>query len=214
MRRWLTLSLCLGVGVAAAAYAVAIYRNPTDRLEQIARASALVASPDYVFIGDSLTKSGGLWGRRLGGGFRMALNLAQNGANTSAVADQAKRAAGYRPRRIVVMAGTNDAPQPTDAAALREAWRRLFAAIGTTPAIVFLPPRSAHPVLNNNLRDIDPIVREAAAQAGACLRDLNGTLAPNGVLAPEYTTDGVHFTEKAYAVWVAGIAEAARTCGK
>jgi lysophospholipase L1-like esterase len=214
MRRRLPLILCLGAAIAVVAYGIAIYLNPTERLEQVARWSAFVVPPDHVFIGDSLTKAGGLWGRRLGGSFRSALNLGQNGADTAGIAAQARRAAAYRPGRIVVMAGTNDATRTVDQAALRETWRRLFAATGSIPVIVFLPPRSARPFLNDNLRDIDGVVRAAAAEAGACLADLNGTIAPNGLLEPEYTSDGVHFTEKTYAVWVAAIAEAVRTCGR
>ena len=213
MRRWLPLCLWLGLGLGAAAYLVAIYRNPTARLEQIARWTAVLVPPEYAFIGDSLTKGGGLWGWRLGRNPLAAINLAQNGADTAHIAEQARKAAQYRPRRIVVMAGTNDANGPTDPTELRNAWRRLFAATGSIPVMVFLPARSARPFLNNILRDIEPVVRQAAAEAGACLQDINSTIAPNGLLETQYTTDGVHFTDKTYDVWVARLAEAARGCG-
>jgi lysophospholipase L1-like esterase len=56
------------------------------------------------------------------------------------------------------------------------------------------------------------VVRQAAAEANACLADLNDAIAPTGIIDPEYTTDGVHFTEKAYTVWASKLNEAVRTC--
>src|ERR1051325_6607952 len=189
-----------------------VYRDPTHRLEQVARWSSLVFAPEHVFIGDSLTKSGGLWGWRLSHNPLSAINLAQTGVTTADIAVQAAEAATYRPRRIVVMAGTNDAVREVDAAELHRTWRRLFSAAQNIPVIVFLPPRSTSAVWNNNLRNVEGVVRQAAAEANACLADLNDAIAPTGIIDPEYTTDGVHFTEKAYTVWASKLNEAVRTC--
>jgi len=208
-KRWLT---CLGIGLVTAGFVIAVYLNPTDRLEQIARWNSVLVSPEYAFIGDSLTKSGGLWGWRLDRNPLRAINLAQNGAKTADIAIQAEKAAAYRPHRIVVMAGTNDADRAVEAIELHNTWRRLFSAAGTTPVIVFLPPRSSDPLLNDRLRAIDSVVRRAAAEANACLADFNDAIAPTGILESQYTTDGVHFTEMAYAVWVARLPEIARSC--
>jgi lysophospholipase L1-like esterase len=172
----------------------------------------LAFAPEYVFIGDSLTKSGGIWGLRLGRNPLSAINLAQDGVTTADIAVQAVEAATYRPRWIVVMAGTNDAIREVDAAELHHTWRRLFSAVQNIPVIVFLPPRSTEAFLNNNLRNVEGVVRQAAAEANACLADLNDAIAPTGILDPEYTIDGVHFTEKAYAVWASKLNEAVRTC--
>src|SRR5262249_1761952 len=150
MRLWApSPRLCLGLAVAAVVVWFGL--KPMDRLEQLARLSAWLVAPEYVFVGDSLTKGGGLWGWRLGRNPFAAINLAQNGATPAAIAVQARIAAAYRPRRIVVMAGTNDAVREVNAGELRETWRRLYAAAGTIPVIAFVPPRASQPALSNNL---------------------------------------------------------------
>jgi lysophospholipase L1-like esterase len=104
---------------------------------------AKVQAPSYVFIGDSITAGGGVWGWRLGCDSLSAINLGQSGLLTWQIADEAPVAAHYRPRTVVVMAGTNDAIHAVDHDELTKAWIRIFTAIGPIPVIVTLPPMTA-----------------------------------------------------------------------
>lgn len=44
-------------------------------------------------------------------------------------------------------------------------------------------------------------LRVALSGSDCTLLDLNPALAPQGVLSDRFTTDGVHLTREAYAVW-------------
>jgi lysophospholipase L1-like esterase len=198
--RLVVLLACAYASVATAVV-IPFAINPTLRSEYfrlLAHWRAKVEPPSYVFIGDSITAGGGVWGWRLGYDPLSAINLGQNGLVTWQIANQALDAARYRPRMIVVMAGTNDAIHPVDRDELTKAWDRIFKTIGRIPIIVTLPPMTNSSELNVRIKEIDEIVRSAALSHSAKIIDLNGDIAPNGVIEPRYTVDGVHFTSAAY----------------
>jgi len=118
-------------------------------------------------------------------------------------------ATAYRPRYIVVTSGTNDAIFGYDIENIRSEWRAML----TTNAsvIVTLPPLTENAGYNVGLIAISEVIREVARENGVAVVDLNPVLAPNGVLLPQYSSDGVHLTSRAYEVWAALIRTAAET---
>jgi lysophospholipase L1-like esterase len=201
--------LCVyGYALLATAVLAPLAINPTLRsnyFRLLAHWRAKIEAPGYVFIGDSIVAGGGVWGWRLGYDPLSAINLGESGLLTWQVAYQATIAARYRPRTIVIMAGTNDAIYRIDREELTKAWENVFKSIGPIPVIVTLPPKTSDPNFNARLEEIDEIVRSKAFSYSAKVIDLNGDLAPNGVIEPRYTVDGVHFTDAAYDIWASKI---------
>jgi hypothetical protein len=100
-----------GYAFLATTVAVPVAINPTLRsnyFRLLAHWRAKIKAPGYVFIGDSITAGGGVWGWRLGYDPLSSINLAESGLVTRQIEDLAPAAARYKPRTIIVMAGTND----------------------------------------------------------------------------------------------------------
>jgi GDSL-like Lipase/Acylhydrolase family len=77
-------------------------------MQTVSHYVAKVVPPRLVFLGDSNTVGGGIWGWRVLGNPISAINLGVNGYTIRQVAFMVPRAVEYRPSVVVIMAGTND----------------------------------------------------------------------------------------------------------
>jgi len=154
---------------------------------------AKIRRPESVFVGDSITASGGAFGRF------DTINLGSNGLMTFQIAATLARAQSLNPRHIYVMAGTNDAVTgPVDAPKLRALWRTIVADPRVT---VTLPPHSRHAPLNRRIDEISRIAMTEACRASRRVIRLAVLDGPDGRLRPDYTIDGTHLSPSAIAVW-------------
>jgi lysophospholipase L1-like esterase len=163
---------------------------------------------EFVFIGDSLTAGGRNWGLRLTGNPLSARNLGANGLMIRQVADLVKTAKLYQPRHLFLMAGINDLlvarePLPSLVEDYRELLRQAKAA-SAQPIVTLVFPTTVRE-LAAPVAALNAELRALCAAEGVPVIDVTPTVAPDGVLLPEYTTDGVHLTEAAYDVWTAAI---------
>jgi len=209
IRSFVVLTVLLLYIVASSVISWPVLINPTLRSNYtllLAHWRSKLIRPSYVFIGDSMVASGGIWGWRLGYDPLSAINLGENRLRTHQIAIRATLAAKYRPDVIVVMAGTNDAIQTDhlgefDEARLREAWQDIFSAAGSIRVIVTLAPFTDNPAFNRRIAEINYLVESYVANRHVTVIDLNPDIAPKGVIEPRYTVDGVHFTDAAYSIW-------------
>jgi lysophospholipase L1-like esterase len=150
-------------------------------------------APDVVFIGDSITAGGRSFNDVT------SINLATNGLQTYQVAANLSMALAYRPQHVVVMAGTNDAIEgPIDRREIQGLWEHICA---EARVVVTLVPPSRSSTLNAKLDELNVIAREVCNSRNRPVISLAGLRGPDGLIQEQYTTDGVHLTPAAYAVW-------------
>jgi len=68
--------------------------------------------------------------------------------------------------------------------------------------VVTLVTYSSYPDKKEAVTEFDHRLQKLCEEKGAVIVDLNPTLAPAGILLPQYTIDGVHFKPAGYTVWV------------
>lgn len=169
---------------------------------QLARERAL----KYVFIGNSMTRGGENWGWELERNPLISKNLAVNGNTTKQISVQVKEALIYDPNYVFIMAGTNDAHSSNISVEQTiDDYQRLLAkfnAHNSVPVITLVPFQGKqYPEANIKVKKINQELAKIARKQQINTINLNPILAPNNYLLPQYTYDGVHFTEKAYQVW-------------
>lgn len=148
-----------------------------------------VVPPPTVFIGDSIM-TGGMWFDNL-----RNINLASNGLITQQIAGNLKLAQSYRPKRIVVMAGMNDAFRGFDPDNIRSLWQTIC----QEPAVVItLVPPTKYEDINLKIDQINRIIVESSNGHPIIDLDMAGE---NGLIRPEFVADGIHFSPAAYERW-------------
>jgi lysophospholipase L1-like esterase len=164
-----------------------------------------LGKPEIVFIGDSLTLNGGIWGYRIGRYDFSVWNYGQGGFTTSQVVHYAKKITKIESVKYVfVMAGINDPDKTTDGAKKSfEDYKKIIETIvkaGKTPIIQLTLYRENEesPVFIDNLNQM---LSDYAQNHRIHTINLNRILAPKKSLLPEYTTDGVHLNQSAYKIW-------------
>ncbi len=152
------------------------------------------------YVGDSIAASGRNWGTAFD-----AINLAGNGYTVWQVEGQLEKAQRYSPEKIFILAGTNDilGRRPFDLRQFEVDYSRLLdRALGMKAEIyVTLIPLTARSEANEMILLANQSIVEMAALRGVPTIDLNPTIAPNGILLPQFTSDGVHFNDAAHSVW-------------
>jgi lysophospholipase L1-like esterase len=189
-------ALALVLALALAPVAVNSHLRNVYR-QTLAHWLAKVVPPPTVFIGDSIM-TGGMWFDDL-----RNINLASNGLITEQIAGNLKLAQAYRPKRIVIMAGMNDALRGFDPDKLRTLWETIC----KEPVIVVtLIPPTKNDDLNRNIDDINRIILESMNGHPVIKLDLAGE---DGRIMPEFAADGIHIGPKAYEQWIAKLRAAA-----
>lgn len=169
--------------------------------------------PDILMLGDSNTEGGGIWDFRLRT-FMRAVNFGEGGAGIRVI-DWRARVRSFEVhdfKTVVIMAGTNDYDgKPLSFAGDAEAAAqtyiellRYFQARGVAKIIVTsTPPRASAPH-NAFYRALNAKIQQFAGISQCCVYiDLWPALADGDSVRADMTTDGVHFSEKAYKIWAA-----------
>lgn len=176
------------------------YKNLTAHFEL-----SRIYKADIVFLGNSITY-GGNWSELLGR--ERIVNRGIGGDNIPGMLNRLHQVYRLRPQLCFVMAGINDLY--TDAPVDTVFWRY-------TQLIDSLRARNIVPIIQSTLHvnpkwkrteEKNPLVAALNAMLikyssdnAITFIDLNASLSSGGVLKDEYTTDGVHLTSAAYAVW-------------
>ena len=205
MRIIIAVSLLISCTVAQTSYdslyrKSTVYKNLTAHFEL-----SRIQHAEIVFLGNSITY-GGNWSELVGR--EKVVNRGIGGDNLPGMLNRLHQVLRLHPKICFVMAGINDLY--TDAP-VEEVFRRYVRLIDTLRA------HSITPVIQSTLHvnpkwkrteEINPQVRllnqmlvQYAADHSLTFVDLNTMLSVDGVLKDEYTTDGVHLTPAAYAVW-------------
>jgi lysophospholipase L1-like esterase len=156
--------------------------------------SAKVKSPDWVFIGDSITAGGGDFGSF------DAINLANPGTTSQTVAETLANAEALHPRHIFAMAGVNDIRLGIPQQRTLAAWQKMMA---DPRVVVTLLPPTADPNLNKSVASLNAQLARMAARRNRQVISIGNLASPQGTIEPRYTTDGLHLTSAAYEQWKA-----------
>jgi hypothetical protein len=105
------------------------------------------------------------------------------------------------------IAMTRDQTSELELAYLCEVPDNALAALPAQVTITLIPP-TASPTYRERIGEMNGYLRSAAEAKGMRIIDLGPSLAPSGLLSPAYTTDGVHLSDSAYAVWRSEIEKA------
>lgn len=174
----------------------------------------LFSPPSVVICGDSLAAGGGHWSALLGEMPFRTRNLSGNGYLFFQIASQIQNAKSTYPvNTIVIFGGTNDAfslyKQRLTEEDVATDLRQLVEAIGESSAIVVVPPLPRNDAVWPAMRIVRRIMLEAVMPENIIIVDSGRLLADgDGVLMPEFSTDGVHYSTRAYRVLGSAIQEA------
>lgn len=176
------------------------------------------AGADIVMLGDSLTAAP-QWGELLPG--HDVINRGVPGDTVLQALKRVDTVTRLRPRLVFVMLGTNDLGRGTPPAAILPSIRTLIQQLTAEGAGVVIQSvlhvaddgrwfeirRIWDDRRNDRIRVLNQGLEALAADTGSGYLDLNATLAPDGVLPRELTTDGVHLRAAAYVKWAAAVEE-------
>jgi lysophospholipase L1-like esterase len=164
-----------------------------------------IKNAEIVFLGNSITQ-GGNWSELLGR--ERVVNRGIGGDNLPGMLNRLHQVLRLEPRICFVMAGINDLY--TDAP-VKEVFRRYTQVLDTlrahsiTPVIQSTlhvnPKWKRTEEKNPQVRILNEMLQQYAVDHSVTFIDLNTLLSAGGVLKDEYTTDGIHLTPAAYAVW-------------
>lgn len=182
-----TIAIILAIALAPVAvniHLLNVYR------QTLAHWLSKVSPPPTVFIGDSIM-TGGMWFDDL-----RNINLAANSLRTDQIAKLLPRAQSYHPKRIVIMAGINDAIYGFDPEKIRGIWQTIC----KEPSIVVtLVSPSKSDELNHDVDRINRIITEACQGRPVVALDVADE---HGRLRPEFAADSVHLSRKGYERWI------------
>lgn len=191
------LAVALAGALALVLAPIAINTNLRWAYEQtLAHWLSKVRAPDRVFIGDSITAGGGDFGH-FG-----TINLGVTGASTRQVAAFLRIAQAYKPREIIVMAGANDIDAGTPDDVIVAAWRKIMA---DKRVVVVMLPHMTNATANVRVDHLNAIIAAMARANGRRTITIDGLDDASGRRRRDATTDGVHFSERAYALWRAAL---------
>ncbi len=136
--------------------------------------------------------------------------------------DQVPRLDGLQPDVVLVSIGANDATHLTPRDDFRRRYEQMLAAVPDGAVVVVLgvpdmgaPPRLAQPlraIAGFRGRQLDTLVREAAAEAGALYVDIAGETGPTmrADTARYFAADRYHPSDDGYALWAHAVLEVLR----
>lgn len=163
-----------------------------------------VGEPKIAFIGDSITKGGGIWSSRIGQFNFNVWNFGQSGFTTRQLRYLGNVVANAHSKYAFIMAGSNDKDKSINGAAISFTYYKeildTLRKAGTEPIIQLTLYRKndSNPKF---IETLNQYLKEYAIEHKLTVIDLNPILCPNQSLLPEYTKDRLHLTEAAYKVW-------------
>ena len=169
-------------------------------------------SPDHpvVFLGDSITY-GGDWSALFPES--PVENRGIGGDTTLGLLNRLDQIIAIKPAKVFLMIGTNDLcygrPIPKIMENYRIILNRFHAELPNTPIYIqsflpfndiLFPARGLRS--NSEIRKLNIHIQALAKEFGYPYLDLSLKMAnPDGLLPVEYTSDGLHLSDKAYLVW-------------
>lgn len=161
---------------------------------------------EILMIGDSLIEYGD-WDALFG---KAVINRGMGGDTTEGVLMRIGRSLEKKPGKIFLMVGVNDiiTGESTDFIArnyeaILEKIRALSpeSAVYVHKALPCNPEKLFFVFDNSRVAALNREIEKLSKKYDAKCVDLWDVLTENGELLPEYTIDGVHLTEPAYALW-------------
>jgi lysophospholipase L1-like esterase len=169
------------------------------KLESRAVARRQSGNPS-VMLGDSLSlwfpidrlPSSSIW-----------LNQGISGETTQGMVARSGDILNSKPGTIYIMAGVNDLKRGLSDREILQNLQRLCQRYQGIPIVVqsILPTRSAA-IPNARIARLNGWIEQLARQQGAYYLNVHQSLvASDGYIRSEYTTDGIHLSDRGYAVW-------------
>jgi len=173
------------------------------------RAIARLVPPDYALVGDSRVLDC-RWVGRLSRNPLAIANLAVGGTVLRQIQPQGSEAKALGAKYVIIAGGVNDLL--IDNAPISQIafdFALLLRDLGEAQAgVITLIAYTSNPALSPRIDEANAQLSRLAKGRMLATIDLNGALAQNGVLRPEMTYDGVHFTDRACVVWAAMLRDA------
>jgi lysophospholipase L1-like esterase len=171
-------------------------------LQMVNRQIAKIAPREFIFIGGSFTANGN-WRWLLSRNPFSAINLAESGATINEVSVQLVKARAYHAEFLVVLVGSNDL------LVLHRNFHQIvcnYASLldnipmGQKPLITLIPYTS-FPNDSGLISELNTEIVKLSNRSDWIVVDLNPYISKDAILLPSFTTDGVHFNERAYQIW-------------
>lgn len=136
-----------------------------------------------------------------------ALNLAKGGALLGDIARQIDVVPQATPRWILADGGLNDllGAGRSPGEIHRDFVTLLRRLDGRAPVIFTLMPHVSDPAAAPRIDAANALMRDVCRRYGVAVLDLNPQLSLYGARRPETTQDGLHFTDRANALWIAAL---------
>jgi len=169
---------------------------------------------DLAFLGDSLTRNGGVWAFKLGKYDFNTQNFGQGGLTTEGISCIAKAVAGpnYKTGLVwkyaFIMAGANDTPRTAAGSKISfRYYKEMLDALrqGGTEPVIQLTLYREHDPCPEFVDTLNDQLREYARTHNIAIIDLNPVLCAQKSLLHVYSTDGLHLSGAAYEIWSAEI---------
>jgi lysophospholipase L1-like esterase len=165
------------------------------------------ASADYVMFGDSHTSL--IDWRELLPSARI-INRGIPGDTVNLMLSRIGPILKAKPKKVFLMAGTNDLAAGRDPAAVAKDYEvliNLLTQAGIQP-VVQSTLMTAHSGLNSKISALNSLLALACNGSNCQYLDLNRSIAPSGIL--QHTVDGVHLDVAGYMIWRDAIARELR----
>ncbi|MFG0289218.1 MAG: SGNH/GDSL hydrolase family protein [Rhodopirellula sp. JB044] len=168
------------------------------------RQSNKIRPPKYVFVGDSITAGGLNWGWRLDRNLVAATSFGLHGYQANQLVGSVKSGTALRPKFFHLLVGTNDALAQKPVAEFSRDFRTLVELVAKSNAtlVVTLVPYQGDAAQTELIQSHNAEIATLQYEFNFRTVDLNPVIAPEGVLLPQYSDDGIHFTPDAYNVWI------------
>jgi len=202
---FLVLLLCVSSASAQTPYDSLYVKNPVYKNLTALYDLTKIQSADIVFLGNSIT-FGGNWAELLGR--ERVVNRGIGSDNLPGMLRRLHQVYRLQPKLCFIMAGINDIYADITVDTIFSRYKQLLDSLrrhSITPIVqstLFVSPKwKRAEIKNTDVAKLNYLLRQYCTQQGLPYIDLNATLSANGFLKSEYTTDGVHLTAEAYAVW-------------
>lgn len=177
---------------------------------------------DTVMLGDSLTQFGGNWNRRLSGKDEGPyINRGIAGDDTDGIYDRLYQVLPFHPAAIIFLAGINDISHNDEPQEVANGIFRIYTEIRRQSPDTKVLLQSLLPInvsfhqwkllerKTNTVVEVNTLLHQKAEEKGVSFLNLFPlfTLPDSNVMRPELTVDGLHLTEKGYAIWITALKE-------
>lgn len=197
--------LCVSTASAQTSYDSLYLKNPAYKNLTALYDLTKIQSADIVFLGNSITY-GGNWAELLGR--ERVVNRGIGSDNLPGMLRRLHQVYRLQPKLCFIMAGINDIYADITVDTIFSRYKQLLDSLrrhSITPIVqstLFVSPKwKRAEIKNTDVAKLNYLLKQYCTQEGLPYIDLNATLSTNGFLKSEYTTDGVHLTAEAYAVW-------------